>query len=47
MNILIVIVAIIGGVAGLLSTLYCVISLIGAIAWKFYRRIVKGIPLTK
>lgn len=47
MNILILVVALIGGLAGLVSTVYLVISLIGVIIWKFYRRIAKGIPLTK
>lgn len=47
MNILILIVALIGGLAGLASTLYLVVSLIGTIIWKIYRRVVKGIPLTK
>lgn len=45
MNIIILIVAFVGGLAGLASTLYCVLSLIGVLVWKLYRRIFKGIPL--
>ena len=45
MTVLILIVALVGGLAGLASTLYCVLSLIGVLAWKLYRRIFKGIPL--
>lgn len=45
MNILILIVALVGGLAGLVSTLYLVVSLIGVLGWKIYRRIVKGIPM--
>lgn len=47
MNILILAIAIIGGVTGLASTLYLTVSLNGVVVWKIYRRIVKGIPLTK
>ena len=47
MNILILAIAIIGGVTGLASTLYLTVSLVGVLVWKIYRRIVKGIPLTK
>lgn len=46
MNIFILLIAIAGGLAGVVSTLYLAISLVGVIAWKIYRRIVKGIPLT-
>ena len=45
MNIVILIVALVGGLAGLVSTLYLVVSLIGVLAWKIYRKVVKGIPL--
>ncbi len=47
MNILIFIVALIGGTAGVLSTLYLTISLPAVIIWKVYRRIHKHIPITK
>ncbi len=47
MNILIFIVALIGGVAGVLSTLYLTISLPAVIIWKVYRKIHKQIPITK
>lgn len=47
MNIVILIVALVGGIAGLASTLYLVVSLIGTLGWKIYRRVVKGIPLYK
>ena len=46
MNIGILLVMIIGGAAGIFSTLFLVISLPATIIWKFYRRIAKGIPLT-
>lgn len=46
MNIFILLIAIVGGLAGAVSTLYLAVSLVGVIAWKIYRRIVKGIPLT-
>lgn len=45
MNIIILIVALVGGLAGLASTLYLVVSMIGILGWKIYRRVVKGIPL--
>ncbi len=47
MSPLVLIIAIIGGVAGLLSTLYLVVSFPGVILWKLYRRIVHKIPITK
>lgn len=47
MNIGLLLVAIIGGVAGLLSTLYLVFSLPAVIIWKIYRRVHLGIPITK
>lgn len=46
MNIGILLVMIIGGAAGLFSTLFLVISLPVVIIWKIYRKIAKGIPLT-
>lgn len=47
MNIGILLVAIVGGAAGLLSTLYLMVSLPTVIIWKIYRRICHGIPMTK
>ncbi len=47
MNILILVIAIVGGAAGLVSTLYLTISLPAIIIWKIYRRIHLGIPVTK
>ena len=46
-NILLWIVAIVGGITGLLTTLYLTISFPAVIIWKIYRRIVHGIPVTK
>ncbi|MBQ8597288.1 MAG: hypothetical protein IJ409_05825 [Lachnospiraceae bacterium] len=46
MNIGILLIAIIGGAAGLLSTLYLVISLPAVLVWKVFRRVTKGIPMT-
>lgn len=46
MNIGILIIAIIGGAAGLLSTLYLLFSLPAVLVWKIFRRITKGIPMT-
>ena len=46
MNIGILLIAIIGGAAGLLSTVYLVISLPAVLVWKIFRRITKGIPMT-
>ena len=40
-------IAIIGGAAGLLSTLFLVISLPATILWKIYRKVRFGIPVTK
>lgn len=47
MNIGILLIAIVGGVVGILSTLYLTFSFPAVIIWKIYRRIAKGIPLTK
>ena len=44
MNIGILLIMIIGGVAGIFSTLYLTVSIPG---WKIYRRFAKSIPLTK
>lgn len=41
------IVAIIGGAAGILSTLYLLFSFPAVIIWKLYRKIAHGIPMTK
>lgn len=41
------IIAIVGGAAGLLSTLYLTISFPAVILWKIGRRVFRGIPLTK
>lgn len=47
MNIGILIIAIVGGATGLLSTAYLAISFPAVILWKIYRRAVHRIPLTK
>lgn len=47
MNPLVLIIAIVGGAAGLLSIFFLVFSLPVVIVWKIYRRLVHGIPLTK
>lgn len=47
MSPIVLIIAIIGGLAGALSTLYLTISFPGVILWKLYRRIVHKIPMTK
>lgn len=47
MNLGILIIALVGGLAGALSTLYRTISFPGVILWKLYRRIVHHIPMTK
>lgn len=46
-NIGLLLIMIIGGLAGVLSTLYLVFSLPAILIWKIYRRIAKGIPLMK
>ncbi len=43
----IMIIAIIGGLAGALSTVYLTISFPAVIIWKIYRRIVHKVPMTK
>ncbi len=47
MNVGILIIAIVGGVVGILSTLFLTFSFPAVIIWKIYRRIVHGIPVTK
>ena len=47
MNIGMLLLVIIGGFAGLFSTLYICISLPFTIIWKIYRRVAKGIPIMK
>ena len=47
MNIGILIIAIVGCLAGGLSTIYISFSLPAVLIWKVYRKIVKGIPMTK
>jgi hypothetical protein len=47
MNIGLLLIAIIGGAAGIASTLYLLFSFPIIIIWKIYRKIAKGIPLTK
>ena len=45
MNIGIMIIAIVGGATGLLSTAYLAVSFPAVILWKLYRRVVHRIPL--
>lgn len=45
MNIGLILIMIIGGLAGLASTAYLLFSLPAVLVWKVYRRITKGIPL--
>lgn len=47
MNLGIMMLAIIGGTAGVLSTAYLTFSLPIVLLWKVYRTIVHGIPMTK
>lgn len=46
MDIIIMIVAVIGGAVGLLSTLYLAVSFPAVIVWKIYRKIRYGYKLT-
>ncbi len=46
MNIVVLLVALIGGIAGLLSTLYLVISFPAVLIWKVYRKVRFGISMT-
>ena len=41
------IIAIVGGATGLLSTAYLAVSFPAVILWKLYRRVVHRIPLTQ
>ncbi len=45
MNIGLLIILIIGGAAGVLSSLYCLTALPAIIVWKIYRKIRYGISL--
>ena len=47
MNIGILIIAIVGGATGLLSTAYLAIIFPAVLLWKLYRRVVHRIPLTQ
>lgn len=47
MNIGVVILAIVGGTVGILSSVYLLLSLPAIIIWKFYRRIRFGISMNK
>ncbi|HKM34568.1 MAG TPA: hypothetical protein VJY54_07480 [Lachnospiraceae bacterium] len=47
MSPMIIVIAVIGALAGGLSTIYLTVSLPAVIIWKIYRRAVKGIPITK
>lgn len=47
MNIGLLLIAGIGGIVGIASTLYLLFSFPAIIIWKIYRKITKGIPLTK
>lgn len=47
MSPLVMIIAIVGGGLGILSTIYLLLSLPVVIVWKFYRKIRYSIPLTK
>lgn len=47
MNILLTVIMIVGGAAGLLSTLYIVVSLFWTLGFKIYRKLFKGISLYK
>lgn len=47
MNIGILLIAIVGGIAGIFSTLYLTFSIPAVLGWKIYRRVRFGIPMTK
>lgn len=47
MNLGVLIIALVGGLAGVLSTLFLTISFPAVIIWKIYRRVRYSIPLTK
>lgn len=44
-NIGLLLIMIIGGLAGLFSTLFLVFSLPAVLVWKLYRKFTRGIPL--
>ncbi len=46
MNIGVLIIAIVGGAVGALSTLYLVVSFPAVLIWKIYRRVRFGISIT-
>ena len=46
MNIGILIIAIVGGAVGILSTLYLLFSIPAVLIWKIYRKVTKGIPMS-
>lgn len=45
MNIATLLIMIVGGAAGFLSTLYIIVSLFGTLGYKIYRKIKHGISL--
>ena len=45
MNIIILLIAIVGGAAGALSTLCCIVMIPVTIIWKIYRKIRYGISI--
>lgn len=47
MSPLVMIIAIVGGGAGIFSTVFLTVSLPAVIVWKIYRRVRYSIPLTK
>lgn len=47
MNIGLLIIAVVGGTVGIISTLYLTVSFPAVIIWKFYRKVVRKIPMTK
>lgn len=46
MNIGVLLVAIVGGLAGLLATLYLIVSFPAVLIWKVYRKVRFGISMT-
>ena len=47
MNFGLLIIVLIGGTVGILSTVYLLFSFPAVLLWKIYRKVTKGIPLTK
>lgn len=39
MDIALILIAIIGGAVGIFTSLYCAVSLVATIIWKFYRKV--------